>query len=93
MPISKERLNEMKKQSEKTIDFSDIPPLTSEQLSKMRPMMEVHPEWIIPKNCTVVAVPIETDVLNRINSAGINLESYIKKSIKSVAESLAEKAS
>lgn len=89
MPISKERLNEMKKQSQKQIDFSDIPPMTDAQLAAMRPMRETHPEWIIPADRTIVSVPIDNELLKQFNATGISLESFISKSIRSVVDSLA----
>jgi hypothetical protein len=35
--------------SDKEIDFSDIPPLTDEQLSEMKPLMEVFPNAVQKK--------------------------------------------
>ena len=47
--ISKEEIEAIKNFKE---DFSDpeCPPLTDEQLARLRPAREVHPEWKKPSN-------------------------------------------
>ncbi len=79
--ISKERLKEMEKQKDDQIDFSDIPPLTGEELKQMRPAREVHPEWFKPKK-TKVSLMLDTDLLNALKSEGKGYQTKINKILR-----------
>ena len=66
--ISKEEIEEIKNFNE---DFSDpeCPPLTDEQLARLRPAREVHPEWFKPIKKTIT-IRLDIDVIEKYKSMG-----------------------
>lgn len=48
--------------TDEEIDFSDIPPLTDEQLAKMKPLREVLPQ-VVP-NKVRITIRLDADILN-----------------------------
>jgi len=47
--------------SEGTIDYSDIPPLTAEQLGRMKPLREVLPQAV--PNKERITIRLDTDII------------------------------
>jgi uncharacterized protein (DUF4415 family) len=53
-----DRINQM---SEETIDYSDIPPLTVEQLGRMKPLRDVLPQVV--SNKERITIRLDTDII------------------------------
>ncbi len=67
MSISKNRLEEIK--AFDNIDYSDIPPLTDEQLAKMKPCHLVNRDLWQPKK-KVISIRIDADILEALRISG-----------------------
>lgn len=60
--MSKNDLIKLEQLTDEEIDFSDIPPLTDEQLAKMKPLREVLPQ-VVP-NKVRITIRLDADILN-----------------------------
>ena len=59
--MPKSDLNRIDNMTDEDIDYSDIPPLTDEQLSAMRPLGEVFPVLIQRK--TRITIRLDSDIV------------------------------
>ncbi len=59
--IPKSDLNRLDDMTDKEIDYSDIPPLTDEQLSEMKPFREVFP--VLGKRKSRVTIRLDSDIV------------------------------
>jgi len=95
----KSDLAKLEQMTDEEIDFSDIPPLTDEQLSKMKPLREVIPQAV--PNKVRITIRLDADILkwfkDEVQQAGggsyqalINmaLREYIKSQNESLEETL-----
>lgn len=57
----KSNLKKIDQMSDEDIDYSDIAPLTDEQLSEMRPLSELFPELDHQKKR--ISIELETDII------------------------------
>lgn len=57
----KSDLNRIDRMSDDDIDYSDIPPLTDDQLSAMKPLREVFPELAHQKK--ILSIELEADTI------------------------------
>jgi uncharacterized protein (DUF4415 family) len=60
--MSKSDLKRIDSMADEDIDFSDIPPLTDEQLSAMKPLSEVFPD-AIPKKVRIT-IRLDADIIS-----------------------------
>ncbi|MDE5776363.1 MAG: BrnA antitoxin family protein [Treponemataceae bacterium] len=62
----------------------DCPKLTKEQIARLRP---AHPENFVKEKRQKITVYVDSDVLEKFNATGLDLESYINSSVRTaVAE-------
>lgn len=57
----KSDLAKLEQMADEEIDFSDIPPLTGEQLAKMRPLREILPQAVPHK--VRITIRLDADIL------------------------------
>jgi uncharacterized protein (DUF4415 family) len=57
----KSDLAKLEQMTDEEIDFSDIPPLTDEQLAKMKPLREVLPQAV--PNKVRITIRLDADIL------------------------------
>ena len=72
------------------IDYSDIPPLTEEQLAAMRPLKEVFPEWFPPQ--VRVTLGIDADIVAWFKEqiqqvGGGNYQSLMNRALRTYVDS------
>ena len=81
--ISKEEIEEIKNFNE---DFSDpeCPPLTDEQLARLRPAREVHPEWFKPRKKTIT-IRLDIDVIEKYKSMGKGYQTKMNAVLRKAA--------
>jgi uncharacterized protein (DUF4415 family) len=95
----KSDLAKLEQMTDEEIDFSDIPPLTDEQLARMKPLREVLPQAVPHK--VRITIRLDADILNwfkaEVEQAGggsyqalINmaLREYIKSQNEPLEETL-----
>jgi uncharacterized protein (DUF4415 family) len=70
--MSKSDLNKIDVMADEDIDFSDIPPLTDEQLATMKPLSEVFPDAIQKK--VRITIRLDSDIVSwfkeQVNQGG-----------------------
>ena len=81
--ISKEEIEEIKNFNE---DFSDpeCPPLTDEQLARLRPAREFHPEWFKPRKKTIT-IRLDIDVIEKYKSMGKGYQTKMNAVLRKAA--------
>lgn len=83
MKISEERLKEIR--DIKDIDYSDIPKLTGEQLSKMKPLHPVDAKLYKPRKETVT-IRLDADVLQTLRKSGKGWQTHLNDFIRQGVE-------
>jgi len=68
------------------IDYSDIPPLTDEQLSQMKPCHLVNREMWKPMKKTV-SIRLDADILEAFKSTGKGYQTRINDALREVVVS------
>jgi uncharacterized protein (DUF4415 family) len=84
--MSKTDFKRLDAMRDEEIDFSDIPPLTDEQLAAMRPLREVLPDAVQKK--VRITIPVDSDILawfkERVAQAGgENYQTLINDALRS----------
>lgn len=79
-PLSDERIEEIENFKE---DFTDpeCPPLTEEQLARLRPVREVHPEWFKPRK-GVITIRLDLEVIEKYKSMGKGYQTRINADLR-----------
>lgn len=67
-PLTEKEIQQIENFDEK-FDDPESPPLSSEQISRMKKLKEIHPEWYKPTK-TEIHMRVDTDVLEWFRSQG-----------------------
>ena len=95
MSILKSDLDRLKKMSDEDIDYSDIPPLTDEQLVKMKPLGQILPKTV--SNKIRITIRLDADIIkwfkDEVNHVGEGsyqglINSALRQHIENQKESL-----
>jgi uncharacterized protein (DUF4415 family) len=91
--MSKSDLKRIDNMTDEDIDFSDIPPLTDEQLSTMRPLSEVFPD-IIPKKVRIT-IRLDADIVSWFKeqvqqAGGGNYQTLMNEALRKYTENQKE---
>ena len=81
--ISKEEIEAIKKFNE---DFTDpeCPPLTDEELARLRPARELHPEWFKPRK-KIITIRLDIDVIEKYKSMGKGYQTKMNADLRKAA--------
>ncbi len=91
--MSKSDLAKLEQMSDEEIDFSDIPPLTDEQLAKMKPLRDVLPQAV--PNKVRITIRLDADVLKWFKdeveqAGGGSYQALINKALRDYIDSQKE---
>ena len=89
----KSDLDRLSKMSDRDIDYSDIPPLTDEQLAGMRPLREVLPQTV--SNKMRITIRLDADIIKWFKgevrqSGGGSYQAMINMALRQYIESRKE---
>lgn len=85
-PVTESEIQQIQNFDEK-FDDPECPPLSSKQISRMKKLREIHPEWYKPTK-TEIHMRVDTDVLEWFKSQGKGYQTKMNEVLRNFAFSM-----